>query len=81
MKQPQKHAELIKAWADGEAIEVCDDFGEWYQTETPSWADGLNYRIKPEPEPKPDAVVKNLVLTFDETGICGTFKFLEVKDD
>lgn len=53
MKKPHKHAELIKAWADGAEIQVnCrtrgwNDLGEnpifWYEDE--------EYRIKPEPKP------------------------------
>lgn len=56
MKKPHKHAELIKAWADGAEIQIyCrtrgwNDLGEnpifWYEDE--------EYRIKPEP--KPDVV-------------------------
>lgn len=54
MKQPHKHAELIKAWADGAEIEVYDSLREWTHTEFPQWNESLKYRIKPEP--KPDVV-------------------------
>lgn len=53
MKTPHKHAELIKAWADGANIEVLD-MGEWYpypENATPSWRKDAEYRIKPEPKP------------------------------
>jgi len=50
MKTPHIHAELIKAWADGAAIEVRGDY-EWNETEQPVWLDDLKYRIKPEPKP------------------------------
>ena len=53
MKTPHKHAELIKAWADGAEIE-CFSEGDWYQTSFPSWYEDRQYRIKPEP--KPDVV-------------------------
>lgn len=63
MNKPHKHAELIKAWADGAEIEAryiddCDaiwvDFqGDW----DIEW---LEYRIKPTP--KPDKVKYGLVL-------------------
>ena len=49
MKTPHKHAELIKAWADGAEIEVKDT-GIWHTIKMPMW-DGDNYRIKPEPKP------------------------------
>ena len=44
----RKHAELIKAWADGAEIEVFDK-KEWRESKFPSWNDDLSYRIKPEP--------------------------------
>ena len=53
MKTPHKHAELIKAWADGAEIEVRDSL-VWQETTTPTWRGYFEYRIKPEP--KPDTV-------------------------
>jgi hypothetical protein len=50
-----KHAELIKAWADGAEIQIKNNSTGWEDMDcTPSWADGFEYRIKPEP--KPDVV-------------------------
>ena len=49
MKMPHKHAELIKAWADGAEIQYFDG-GEWWDTDGPSWAEEHTYRIKPEPK-------------------------------
>lgn len=47
-KQPHKHAELIKAWADGAEIQVHDT-GEWLDVfGTPSWFTDSKYRIKPK---------------------------------
>lgn len=55
MKQPHKHAELIKAWADGAEIEFFSPQGHvWLEASTPQWWDDFEYRIKPEP--KPDVV-------------------------
>ena len=55
MRKPHKHAELIKAWADGEDIEVYDLIQEdWVDCDYPKWHDDHEYRIKPEP--KPDVV-------------------------
>ena len=47
-----KHAELIKAWADGAEIEFKDPSssnGGWHFVESPSWDEHIEYRIKPEP--------------------------------
>lgn len=61
MKTPHKHAELIKAWADGAEIQsrfvVINDTNEghvWVDTPNPAWDFEKIYRIKPEP--KPDVV-------------------------
>jgi len=89
MKTPHKHAELIKAWADGAEIEVMTDDRSWRLMLSPRW-ESKEYRIKPEP--KPDIVeyryaerqylvpveeaVANLKLTFD--GETGKLKSAEV---
>lgn len=53
--KPHKHAELIKAWADGAEIEVYQKaFAEWEYQERPTWHTNFEYRIKSEP--KPDVV-------------------------
>jgi hypothetical protein len=49
-----KHAELIKAWADGAKIERRISKITWIDSECPGWYDDEEYRIKPEP--KPDVV-------------------------
>lgn len=65
-----KHAELIKAWADGAQIQWLDSNCDWCNIAcTPSWSIETTYRIKPEP--KPD-VVKYL--------ICGLKSWVEVDD-
>lgn len=47
MGKPHKHAELIKAWADGAEIEFYSDVSEmWLQTPEPVWASDLLYRVK-----------------------------------
>jgi hypothetical protein len=55
MATPHKHAELIKAWADGAVIEArfrnCTEhaFGPWQRQVVPTWnTDGFaEYRVKP----------------------------------
>jgi hypothetical protein len=48
--KPHKHAELIKAWADGAEIQYKQIGGEWI-TEEPLWCEEYEYRIKPETKP------------------------------
>ncbi len=54
MRKPHKHAEVIKAWADGKAVQYryspCE---EWYDLTSsyPNWMPEYEYRIKPEPKP------------------------------
>jgi len=56
MRTPHKHAELIKAWADGVEIEFrWSDEKVWKSVENPAWDVECAYRIKPEP--KPDVVM------------------------
>ena len=59
--KPHKHAEFIKAWADGAEIEVYDGLHDRWCDLTnscPAWT-SQRYRIKPEP--KPDVVVEWMV--------------------
>ena len=61
MPTPHKHAEIIKAWAEGAQIQVLIDTyppsGEVEQTWkdfgkdiAPIWVPSYQYRIKPEPQ-------------------------------
>lgn len=46
MKHP--HAEVIKAWADGKAIQYWHEGKkEWIDIYHPRWIDGCDYRVKP----------------------------------
>ena len=47
--KPHKHAELIKAWADGAKIERLDNY-TWIDDVEPIWYLNWEYRIKPEPK-------------------------------
>lgn len=51
MTTPHKHAELIKAWADGALIEGQDMGGNWFITFHPDWRRNGPYRIYKEPKP------------------------------
>ena len=58
MGKPRKHAELIKAWADGAEIQYRDGSiygmkgGEWFDCKYfPQFHEDGVYRIKPEPKP------------------------------
>ena len=61
MNKPHKHAELIKAWADGAEIQFKrQQEKEWQDAgPNPSWYECFDYRIKPQP--KPDVVDLYLV--------------------
>jgi hypothetical protein len=48
--KPHKHAELIKAWADGYTIQYKDGYG-WWDWDYPDWDGDDEYRIKPEQKP------------------------------
>ena len=50
MKTPHKHAELIKAWADGAEIEFHNGIS-WSLSKRPEWRGCHEYRIKPDTKP------------------------------
>lgn len=51
-RKPHKHAELIKAWADGATIQYQEMLGKWFDCiGNPEWWCETKYRIKPEPRP------------------------------
>ena len=45
--KPHKHADLIKAWADGAEIQVLID-NNWHDAASPCWDFGCEYRAKPK---------------------------------
>lgn len=52
-----KHAEIIKAWADGAEIESrcnfqMDGWSNWREDRLPDWHVEWQYRIKPKPDHK-----------------------------
>ena len=55
--KPHKHAELIKAWADGAEISIrWRDEEPWQRCQSPRWDQDCEYRITPTI--KPDRVHK-----------------------
>jgi len=80
---PHKHAEVIKAWADGEIIEYRPNIHyEWSARKNPSFNSKGEYRVKPKEtvrflEVRLDGASQptlsiypddNLKLTFDDEG-------------
>lgn len=49
MGQPHKHAEVIKAWADGAEIQVrSTPVSPWVDTDNPPFIECFEYRTKPQ---------------------------------
>lgn len=53
--KPRKHAEIIKAWADGAVIQYREHNGSWsdVRRNNPCWGDDDEYRIKPDKQDYP----------------------------
>ena len=79
-----KHAELIKAWADGAIIEWkfadCND--EWRLAQNPTWNTDCEYRIKPELKPEIQVdhhcMYLNLRFTVEKDGALMRFTDVEL---
>lgn len=53
MTKKHKHCDVIKAWADGETIQLKGNEPEvWKDVTNPSWSVYLEYRVKPNPTTK-----------------------------
>ena len=52
MGKPHKHADLIKAWADGAEIQCHYEYYGWIDTSYPEWWEFNKYRIKPKEQKK-----------------------------
>ena len=68
-----KHAELIKAWADGAEIQFYTVTREWIDIDNPDWKEGFRYRIKPKPDVV-DYLITHIHLGVNEKDI-HVFKF------
>ena len=71
--KPHKHAELIKAWADGAEIQyrfngqIAEDaWQNHYIDQNPTWSYSYEYRIKPEPKPDVVRYLNQLRPLFEE---------------
>ena len=54
-----KHADLIHAWCEGAEIEVKHPSNSsWWDAKPPSWDLDYEYRIKPEPTPDWEKLVR-----------------------
>jgi hypothetical protein len=48
MNVPHKHAEIIKAWADGYQVEAYNpERDSWINVVEPGWFNDIEYRVKP----------------------------------
>lgn len=64
-----KHAELIKAWADGAVIQYRspDDKNNWWMDfmrgSAPSWVEDMEYRVKPPAPEYPRSAISDMALS------------------
>ncbi len=51
VRKLHKHAEVIRAYADGHEIQCYDvENDRWFDTAKPSFVLNVSYRVKPEPK-------------------------------
>ena len=62
---PHKHAELIKAWADGATIEHQGEVDVWNEVLFPAWHHTAHYRIKPTPPPTIPVIIDGKTVELD----------------
>lgn len=60
-----KHADIIKAWADGAEIEFRHEGDNWQTAYDPAWVAHCEYRVKPAAPAKvyPTTKMSNLILS------------------
>jgi hypothetical protein len=73
--KPHKHAEVIKAWADGHQIQFLDHFG-WKDCDSsgPAWMKDVKYRIKP-----PEDMEIHMAIRYDEGVVASYTELSNVK--
>ena len=87
--KPHKHAEIIKAWADGAEIQYNDGYG-WRDIKDPLWT-SEEYRIKPDVKIIPNRQIQQIfynpvtykgmtaLLWFDDNGNFSGCHITEIK--
>lgn len=78
MKTPHKHAEIIKAYADGAEIQVHHNVGHWTICPMPVFNPLWKYRIKPETKVYSYPVLKMPISGRILIGVC-SLQTLETK--
>ena len=73
-----KHAELIKAWADGAKIQYFSGLGCWNDIDYPGWLPTEEYRIKPEPREWVCVVVNDKL--WDKRAVISDGKIVRVRE-
>jgi hypothetical protein len=80
--KPHKHAELIKAWADGHTIQMQSKIdGRWWDQEDPEWDKDYEYRIKPETTFTSSKFDLNLRFTVQTNGGLHKIVGVELRDE
>lgn len=76
-RKPHKHAEIIKAWADGATIQWRRDWGlwptdwaDWTPDVGPGWDSAVIFRVKPEPLPAGDVLMRCYAKATEQTLMC-----------
>lgn len=80
--KPHKHAELIKAWADGAEIQYrLSPEEEWKDIRSPLWWDCNEYRIKQKPKYETAKFDLNLRFTVQSDGGVHKIVGVEIRDE
>lgn len=71
VKKPHRHAEAIKAWADGAEVQI-NVGGTWVTAPEPQWDEHFEYRVKPREFPRSSLSNEELTSLRDGYGAsCG----------
>lgn len=66
---PHKHAAIIKAWADGAAVEGrLHDGHPWLVLKKPNWVNNFEYRIKPRVFPTTSMTLDDCRRAYNSAG-------------
>ena len=83
LMKPHRHAELIKAWADGAEIQeralIDGGWSTWRDTRIPTWnGTALHYDYRIKPKQKPDVVEEVYVMKRLNGEVCICQGFHEI---